>query len=156
MRVPNSLNPDQARHFVGPDLGQNCMQRLSAENTSRQSSLFIYFSNKTADVGTKTKHPHLMKIFQNGHHNKLYIIIEKLAESFPHFCGVDKSLLSNRTAVPINEIKAQPKNLILLWNIASISKIYSYMKFFHYQYLLEDKQPKHITIVDNFSHIWFD
>ena len=27
---------DQARHFVGPDLGPNCLQRLSADDTSRQ------------------------------------------------------------------------------------------------------------------------
>ena len=29
-----SLDPDQARHFVGPDLGPNCFQRLSADDTS--------------------------------------------------------------------------------------------------------------------------
>ena len=34
--VPNSLVPDQARRFVGLDLGTNCLQRLSAEDTSRQ------------------------------------------------------------------------------------------------------------------------
>ena len=27
IRVSNSLDPDQARHFVGPDLGPNCLQR---------------------------------------------------------------------------------------------------------------------------------
>ena len=27
-RVSNKLNPDQARHFVGSDLGPNCLQRL--------------------------------------------------------------------------------------------------------------------------------
>ena len=31
IRVSNSLDPDQARQFVGPDLGPNCLQRLSAE-----------------------------------------------------------------------------------------------------------------------------
>ena len=31
IRASNSLDPDQARHFVGPDLGPNCLQRLSAE-----------------------------------------------------------------------------------------------------------------------------
>ena len=31
----NSLDPDQARHFVGPDPGPNCLQRLSADNASR-------------------------------------------------------------------------------------------------------------------------
>ena len=29
------LDPDVVRHFVGPDLGPNCLQRLSADNTSR-------------------------------------------------------------------------------------------------------------------------
>ena len=33
--VSNSLDPDQTRHFVGPDLGPNCLQRLSADNKSR-------------------------------------------------------------------------------------------------------------------------
>ena len=28
IRVSNSLDPDQARLFVGPDLGLNCLQRL--------------------------------------------------------------------------------------------------------------------------------
>ena len=32
IRVSNSLDPDQARHFVRPDLGLNCLQRLSADN----------------------------------------------------------------------------------------------------------------------------
>ena len=27
IRVSNSLDPDQARRFVGPDLGPNCLQR---------------------------------------------------------------------------------------------------------------------------------
>ena len=31
--VSNSLDPDQARHFVGPDLGPKCLQRLSADMT---------------------------------------------------------------------------------------------------------------------------
>ena len=30
IRVSKSLDPDQARRFVGPDLGPNCLQRLSA------------------------------------------------------------------------------------------------------------------------------
>ena len=31
IRVSISLDPDQDRHFVGPDLGPNCLQRLSAD-----------------------------------------------------------------------------------------------------------------------------
>ena len=34
--MSNSLDPDQARHFVGPDLGPNRLQRLSADGASRQ------------------------------------------------------------------------------------------------------------------------
>ena len=29
--VSKSLDPDQVQHFVGPDLGPNCLQRLSAD-----------------------------------------------------------------------------------------------------------------------------
>ena len=36
IRVSNSSDPDQARHFVGPDLGPNCLQKLSPDDTSRQ------------------------------------------------------------------------------------------------------------------------
>ena len=31
VRASNSLDPDQVRCFVGPDLGPNCLQRLSAD-----------------------------------------------------------------------------------------------------------------------------
>ena len=34
--MSNSLDPDQARQFVGPDLGPNCLQRLSADDTGGQ------------------------------------------------------------------------------------------------------------------------
>ena len=37
LSVSNSLEPDQARRSVGPDLGPNCLQRLSADDTYRQS-----------------------------------------------------------------------------------------------------------------------
>ena len=36
IRVSNSLDPDQARHFVGPELGPNCLQRISSDDTSLQ------------------------------------------------------------------------------------------------------------------------
>ena len=34
--MSNSLDPDQARRFVGPDLGPNCLPKLSAEDTGIQ------------------------------------------------------------------------------------------------------------------------
>ena len=41
IRVSNSLDPDQARHFVGPDLGSNCLQRLSADDTGSRRHLQV-------------------------------------------------------------------------------------------------------------------
>ena len=40
----NSLDPDQTqtRHFVAPDLGPNCLQRLSAEDTSISMLVISY------------------------------------------------------------------------------------------------------------------
>ena len=38
-RATNILDPDQARRFVGPDLGPNCLEWLSADKkfaTSRE------------------------------------------------------------------------------------------------------------------------
>ena len=35
-RVSNSLDPDQARHSVGSDLGTNCLRMLLAGATGRQ------------------------------------------------------------------------------------------------------------------------
>ena len=36
--MSNSLGPDQVLHFVGPDLGSNCLLKLSADDkhNSRQ------------------------------------------------------------------------------------------------------------------------
>ena len=41
--VSNRMDPDQARHFVGPELGPNCLHRLSADETYRVNAhLFIF------------------------------------------------------------------------------------------------------------------
>ena len=42
--MSNRLDPDQARHFVGPDLDPNCLQKLSADDTSRQQRLHVVVS----------------------------------------------------------------------------------------------------------------
>ena len=36
IRVSNSLDPDQARHFVDPNLGSKCFQRLSANIVGKE------------------------------------------------------------------------------------------------------------------------
>ena len=34
--MSNGLDPDQARRYVGPDLGPNCLQRLSTDDKVRR------------------------------------------------------------------------------------------------------------------------
>ena len=34
------LDPDQDRHFVGPDLGPNCLQRLSADGKVNANKVY--------------------------------------------------------------------------------------------------------------------
>ena len=41
-RVLISLDPDQAQHFVGPDLGPNCLQRLHISGDMRGSRKFCH------------------------------------------------------------------------------------------------------------------
>ena len=36
IRVSNGLDPNQNQHFVNPDLGPNCLQRLSANKASKE------------------------------------------------------------------------------------------------------------------------
>ena len=45
--MSNSFDPDQARHFVGPDLGPNFLQMLSADNGNRQwvQELSLHINN---------------------------------------------------------------------------------------------------------------
>ena len=42
IRVSSSLDPDQAQHYVGPDQGPNCLQRLLADDTGRQRVKLLF------------------------------------------------------------------------------------------------------------------
>ena len=35
-RVSNSLDPDQEQHFMGPDLGPNCLQKMTKVTASKE------------------------------------------------------------------------------------------------------------------------
>ena len=39
--MSNSLDPDQARHYVGPDLGQNCLQSYQQKTKVATSGLIV-------------------------------------------------------------------------------------------------------------------
>ena len=49
--MSNRLDPDQARHFVGPDLGPYCLQKLSAHKASRQRvKLNVWYEHFSASI----------------------------------------------------------------------------------------------------------
>ena len=52
--MSNSLDSDQAQQFVGPDLGPNCLPRLSADNTGTPMDLAGCKSK--SDMGTHYKY----------------------------------------------------------------------------------------------------
>ena len=41
IRVSNSFDPDQDQHFVRPDLGSNCLQRLISRRLSVRKELTL-------------------------------------------------------------------------------------------------------------------
>ena len=48
--VSNSLDPDQDRQSVGPDLGPNCLQMLSADDTTTKVFFTVSGSACPAEV----------------------------------------------------------------------------------------------------------
>ena len=72
IRASNSLDPDQARYFVDPDLDPNCLQRLSADDKVATSGERVKKSHFGTNLsgGYNFKGGHFVKIvfppFQKG------------------------------------------------------------------------------------------
>ena len=45
IRVSNYLDPDQDRRSVGPDLGTNCLQKLSTDDTKKRVNDLTHIKN---------------------------------------------------------------------------------------------------------------
>ena len=60
IRMSNSLDPDQARIFFGPDLGPNCLPRLTADVIGRQrvNPGKEVFGNNCPDMTSVVYHRH--------------------------------------------------------------------------------------------------
>ena len=78
-RVSSSLEPDQARQNVGPDLGPNCLQGLSADNTSRQRvkcGNLIWVYTEWKPMMHKMTVCDLLKVVPENKHHKTHPILE--------------------------------------------------------------------------------
>ena len=64
-----SLDPAQAQRFVGPDLGPNCLQRLSTDGTSRQR---VKLKSTSSMIDGK------LRVFQVTLNKCLYMIYNKI------------------------------------------------------------------------------
>ena len=71
--MSNGLDPDQAQHCVGPDLGPNCLQKLSADDTRRQQVntlmvflTFFFFWKKLISNKDPQKTKKMLKISQHA------------------------------------------------------------------------------------------
>ena len=78
--MSNSLNPDQVRHFDRPDLGPNCLQKLPADNISRQRVKVGMVFQKVNCVQVKQNSMRDVAFSINSH--KIYRI-----DFFSHFFG---------------------------------------------------------------------
>ena len=54
IKVSNSLDPDQGRHSVGPDLDPNCLQRLSAfcRHQHEKSQMIVHYTVQLIDTAS--------------------------------------------------------------------------------------------------------
>ena len=53
IRVSNSLDTDQDRHFVGLDLSTNCLQRLSADEETSKERVDIILTRRVSFVSNR-------------------------------------------------------------------------------------------------------
>ena len=63
--MPNSLNPDQARRNVGPDLSPNCLQRLSADDNSSEELAVCNIKGRKEDKSIPV-YPRKLKLIHHG------------------------------------------------------------------------------------------
>ena len=79
IRVSNTLDPDQARQNVGPDLGPNCLQRLSADDMLN-SCWLSFLGGLVVTVSIETRFAFHILIFRDE--NSSFLI--KLISFFFH------------------------------------------------------------------------
>ena len=59
--MSNSLDSDQARRIVGPDLGPNCLPKLSADDTGRQRVKQFEIPGSDGAIRVRVSKPMIMR-----------------------------------------------------------------------------------------------
>ena len=77
-RMSNSLDPDQARRIVGPDLGPNCLPRISADDTGRQR---VKGKGQTLHQPATSKYTAILRIWDPSWENLLVVFATLEAQS---------------------------------------------------------------------------
>ena len=106
--MPNSLDADQARRLVGPDLGPNCLKMLSADDTSRLLYTFrnilptiviiIKFLHYASDTLTLSK----LSCFNNTVNSLQFTTVSALSEN----------LSLNRSKINVDHFSVYQPSLI--------------------------------------------
>ena len=73
--MSNSLDPDQDRHYVGPDLGPNCLQSLSATTKVTASREKVNEKNNFSTINFKTR-LEIFKKFSSENAGKMRLIFD--------------------------------------------------------------------------------
>ena len=68
IRVSNILDPDQARHFLWPDLDPNSLQRVSADDRSRQGVKKHQERKNFENASSKERDKHALSTLWDVYH----------------------------------------------------------------------------------------
>ena len=88
------MDTDKARPSVGPDLGPNCLQRLSADNTSRQRVKKLKYHFRSVKCTMTCSNTHFCAVNMNARYQILIFSQSSRAVSV-----FNKDSLCGRTAV---------------------------------------------------------
>ena len=79
IRLVNGFDPDQARCYVGPDLGPNCLQRILADDKKSLLAVLVeQQSTKTSSNAANTE-PHNVSNYQQRINNNRTAAFERFA-----------------------------------------------------------------------------
>ena len=94
--MSNNLDPDQARRFVGPDLGPNCLQKLSTDDTSRQRVKRINECSIRHICGDVDKKFHYTLLRENQRNTYPHVVILLESVNFLHMYTHGQKLYARR------------------------------------------------------------